>query len=114
MTSLPMTFSEQLATRVRQVLPAETPVEEKKMFGGLAFLLGGHMGCGILGDRLMVRVTREEYEQTLSEPHVHVMDFTGRPMRGFIYVDADGIATDADLSRWVTRGMTVAASLPPR
>jgi TfoX/Sxy family transcriptional regulator of competence genes len=96
------------------VLPAGSRVEEKKMFGGLAFLLGGHMGCGILDERLMVRVTREEYDEALREPHVHLMDFTGRPMRGFVYVDGQGIATDADLSRWVARGMRVASGLPPR
>lgn len=84
------------------------------MFGGFAFLVGGHMGCGILDERLMVRVAREEYERALAEPHVHVMDFTGRPMRGFIYVDAEGIETDIDLSRWVARGMTYAAGLPPK
>lgn len=109
-----MPYSETLATRVRRVLPAGTPVEEKKMFGGLSFLFGGHMGCGILDERLMVRVTREEYEQALREPHVHVMDFTGRPMRGFVYVGAEGIATDAELSRWVDRGMSVALALPSR
>ena len=109
-----MPYSEKLAARVRGVLPDGSRVAERKMFGGLAFLLGGHMGCGILDERLMVRVARDRYDEALGEPHVHVMDFTGRPMRGFVYVDAEGIATDADLSRWVTRGMSVASALPPK
>ena len=109
-----MAFSEQLATRVRRVLPRGQSIEEKKMFGGLAFLAAGHMGCGILDERLMVRVAREDYERALAEPHVHVMDFTGRPMRGFVYVDADGIEADADLARWVARGIEFASTLPPK
>lgn len=84
------------------------------MFGGLAFLVNGHMGCGILDERLMIRVPREEYDSALREPHAHIMDFTGRPMRGFVFVDAEGVDTDQDLSRWVSRGMDFAASLPPK
>lgn len=84
------------------------------MFGGLAFLVNGNMGCGILDERLMIRVPRDEYDGALREPHVHVMDFTGRPMRGFVFVDGDGIRAEADLGRWVARGMGYAASLPPK
>jgi TfoX/Sxy family transcriptional regulator of competence genes len=109
-----MAYSEELATRVRAAFPAETQVQERKMFGGLAFLLGGHMGCGILGDRLMVRVPPQEHEQTLSEPHVKVMDFTGKPMRGFIYVEPAGIESEAALAQWVRRGAAFASSLPPK
>lgn len=84
------------------------------MFGGLAFLVSGHMGCGILGDRLMIRVPPQEHEQVLSEPHVKVMDFTGRPMRGFIYVEPAGFEAEAALAQWVRRGAAFASSLPPK
>lgn len=84
------------------------------MFGGLAFLVGGHMGCGILGERLMVRIPPQDHEQTLSEPHVHPMDFTGRPMRGFIFVDPEGLSSELGRARWVERGVTFASSLPPK
>lgn len=84
------------------------------MFGGLSFLVNGNVGCGILEERLMIRVPREEYDSVLREPHVRVMDFTGRPMRGFVTVDGDGIREDEDLRRWVARGMGYAASLSPK
>ena len=84
------------------------------MFGGIAFLVGGHMGCGVLGDRLMVRVARDEYDDTLAQPHARPMDFGGRPMRGFISVEAAGIADRAALQRWVQQGLSLAASLPPK
>jgi len=84
------------------------------MFGGVAFLVGGHMGCGILGDRLMIRVSRDAYEDALARPHVKPMDFTGRRMRGFIYVDPAGIADEEALAEWVREGLGYAASLPPK
>lgn len=82
------------------------------MFGGLAFLIGGKVGVGVLDERLMVRVPHDRYEQTLAEEHVQVMDFTGRPMRGFVYVEPAGIRADTDLRTWIERGLAFAASLP--
>lgn len=107
-------YDEVLADRVRDVLEPHVGTTERKMFGGVAFMFHGNMAVGILGDELMVRVPKERYEATLTEPHVRVMDFTGRPMRGFVVVGPDGIAEDGDLAAWVDRGMSHAGSLPPK
>jgi hypothetical protein len=109
-----MAYSEALADRIRGCVPAAARVTEMKMFGGLAFLSGGNMGVGVLDERLMVRVPRDLHDETLAEPHVKPMDFTGRPMRGFVYVEPAGIARDEDLRGWVERGIGYAASLPPK
>lgn len=109
-----MAYDEQLATRVGEVLPDPSLVAERKMFGGLAFLVRGNMSCGIIGDRLMVRVSRDSHEAALAQPHVRAMDFTGKPMRGFVYVEPAGIATAADLLEWVHGGVAFAASLPSK
>lgn len=109
-----MPFDEALAARVRACLPTHERLREMKMFGGIAFLSRGNMAVGILGDRLMVRVPRDRHEETLKEPNVRPMDFTGRPMRGFVTVERDGIAGDADLKRWVGRGLECADSLPAK
>lgn len=84
------------------------------MFGGLAFLVNGHMSCGIVGGRLMVRVHPDAYDDALDEPHVLPMDFTGRPMRGFVYVEPAGVSDRGGLELWVRRGVAFASSLPPK
>lgn len=84
------------------------------MFGGLAFLLGGHMCCGLVRERLMVRVDPDTYAAVLREPHASPMDFTGRTMRGFVFVHPDGVATAAALRKWIARAVTYAASQPPK
>jgi TfoX/Sxy family transcriptional regulator of competence genes len=109
-----MAYDHRLAARIRGVFGHRKGVEEKRMFGGLAFLVGGHMACGIVGEELMVRVGPRAYEAALAEPHVREMDFTGKPLRGMVYVGVDGIAAEDDLARWVERGHDYAASLPPK
>ncbi len=84
------------------------------MFGGLCFMSGGNMCFGIVGDELMVRVGPDRYEDLLAEPHAREMDFTGRALRGMVYVDPDGITEDPDLRRWLDRGLEFARSLPPK
>ena len=84
------------------------------MFGGLCFMAGGHMCFGVLGSEIMVRVGPEAYEASLVLPHAREMDFTGRSMRGLVYVDCDGISEDEDLSVWLERGISYARSLPPK
>lgn len=86
------------------------------MFGGLAFLWRGRMCCGIAGSDLIVRVARDEYEAILSEPYVRPMDFTGKPLRGFVYVAPSGVRTASALHRWLDRGEHVArrAASSPR
>ena len=97
-----MAYDEGLAERLRDVLSEQIGVTEKKMFGGLAFLWQGHMFCGIVGEELMVRVGAERYEQALLEPHTRAMDFTGRPMKGFVFVNAEGTGTKKDLEYWIS------------
>lgn len=87
---------------------------ERKMFGGLCFLINGHMCAGIVGSTLTVRVGPDGYVEALAQPHVRPMDFTGRPMTGMIFVDPPALATEAMLGAWVTRGAVYAASLPPK
>jgi TfoX/Sxy family transcriptional regulator of competence genes len=103
-----------LAARTRAVLVARADLGERKMFGGLAFLVGGHMCCGILGNELMVRVGPEGFEEALSQPHARPMDFTGKPLRGMVYVAAAGLRTDRSLRAWVDRGLRFVTMLPPK
>ncbi len=84
------------------------------MFGGLCFMTHGNMCFGILGSEIMVRVGPEAYEAALALPHARQMDFTGRSMKGMVYVDADGISEDADLESWLARGLGFARTLPPK
>ena len=107
-----MPYDEVLADRLRERLQACSDVVEKRMFGGLAFMVGGHMCCGVTRDDLMVRVGPDDYGAALDEPHVREMDFTGRPLRGFVYVSPEGIDLDRDLDGWVARAVRFASSLP--
>jgi TfoX/Sxy family transcriptional regulator of competence genes len=109
-----MAYDEGLAERIRGVLDEQPGVSEKRMFGGIAFLVKGHMSVGIVQDKLMVRVGPESYDRILRERHVRRMDFTGRPMKGFVYIVADGYETDADLQRWVDLGVGYVTSLPAK
>jgi TfoX/Sxy family transcriptional regulator of competence genes len=84
------------------------------MFGGLAFMVGDKMACGIVRDQLMVHIGADAYDEALAKPHVRPMDFTRRPSRGMVYVAAEGAASDADLERWVAQGVTHAESLAPK
>ena len=106
-----MPYDEGLAQRVRDVLEERPGIAEKKMFGGLAFLLGGKMCVGIVREDLMVRVGPDEYAKAVRQPHARAMDFTGRPMKGFVYVGHEGFESDADLTRWVARGVAFASFL---
>ena len=108
-----MAYDEGLAERIRAVLAADA-VDERRMFGGLAFMVAGNMCCGIVGDELMVRVGPEAYAAALADPHAREMDFTGRAMRGMVYVDATGVTEDAALESWVQQGLAYAKSLPPK
>lgn len=109
-----MAFDEALADRVRDVIAGREAVSERKMFGGIAFMFGGNMGVGVLGEELMVRLGSEDAERALAEPHARPMDFTGKPMKGMVFVAPEGIADDAALAGWVEAGADFAASLPPK
>jgi TfoX/Sxy family transcriptional regulator of competence genes len=105
-------YDEALAERIRAILKDDPRVSERKMFGGIAFMVGGNMCCGIVRDELMVRLGPEKYDDALAQPHARPMDFNGRPMKGMVYVGQPGFASDAGLSSWVGRGVLYAGSLP--
>jgi hypothetical protein len=110
-----MAYDEALAERVRAVISLRENVTEKKMFGGIAFMVGGNMACGVSSSsELIVRLDPEESQRALAEPHVRVFDMTGRPMRGWLLVEPAGIETDDQLAGWVDAGADFAASLPPK
>ena len=109
-----MAFDEAVARRVRNALEGSPDVVEKRMFGGIAFMVRGNMCCGVIGDRLMLRVGPDGYEATLSRPHAKPMDFTGRPMKGLVYVEPAGFASPRDLKTWIGRAMVFALSLPAK
>ena len=107
-----MAYDEKLAGRVREALGERPGLTERKMFGGLAFMLGGNMCCGIVKDELMVRVGADRHAEALAQPNARPMDFTGRSMKGMVFVSEDGCRTAASLRRWVDLGATFALSLP--
>ena len=109
-----MAYSEDLASRVRGLLKGRYELVEKKMFGGLCFMINGHMFCGIINDRLVVRVGKAAYEDALSKPGVKPMDFTGRPLSGFVYVEPKGYSTEHSLLAWISKGFKCASTLPPK
>ena len=109
-----MAFDETVAGRVRKALAGAQSVVEKRMFGGIAFMVHGNMCCGVIGDRLMLRVGPDGYEAALSRPHAKPMDFTGRPMKGMVYVEPAGFASGGDLKAWIARATGFALSLPPK
>lgn len=100
-----MSFDGELAARIRAMLAAHEDISERRMFGGLTFLRAGRMCCGIVGRDLMVRVMDDDMALVLRQPHVRPMDFTGQPLRGFVYVAPQAIAADDQLREWVARGL---------
>lgn len=112
-----MAYDEHLAERLRDVYGARVPpaqMSERKMFGGLCFMVRGHMSCGIVDSTLMARVGPDAYAEALEQPHAREMDFTGRPLKGMVYVDPQGVAADDELGNWVERSLAFVRSLPPK
>ena len=109
-----MAYDEGLAERLKDILIDTPNLEEKKMFGGLAFMLNDHMFVGIIGENLMARVGPDNYEMALRKPYVTPMDFTGRPMKGYVYVQPGGIEEDEELTYWVEVCAAFAKTLPPK
>ena len=109
-----MAYNQKLAERVRKILGRRRGYSEIRMFGGLCFTLKGNMCCGVEKNRLMIRVGPERYEEALAQPHARPMDFTGRPLKGFLFVGPGGYKTGPSLRKWVSMSADFASSLPPK
>ena len=109
-----MAYDEGVAQRLREAMSELHNVIEKKMFGGIAFMVQGHMCCGVVGSDLMVRVGADGYEDALNQPYARKMDFTGRPMNGFVFVSENGFESDEDLSIWIKRAHNFITTLPKK
>ena len=107
-----MAYDADLAERVRGLLAPQPGMSERRMFGGLCFLLWGNMACGLVDGKLMLRVGRERCGEALAQPHVAPMDFTGRPLKGRVYVLAAGVSSDTALRAWLDRALQFSSSLP--
>jgi TfoX/Sxy family transcriptional regulator of competence genes len=109
-----MAYDEALADRVRDVLAPRSDLSERRMFGGIAFMIAGNMAVGVIGSDLMVRLDPADAEKALADPHARPMDFTGKPAKGMVYIDSGGTEADADLASWVEAGAAFAESLPSK
>jgi TfoX/Sxy family transcriptional regulator of competence genes len=112
-----MAFDETLGQRLRVAMESECvkdTLTEKRMFGGLGMMVNGHMTCGVIGFNLMVRVGPEAHDECVALPHAGPMDFTGRPMKGYLYIYPEGVATARELKAWVKRGVSYTRSRPPK
>lgn len=109
-----MTYNERLAERIRAIVGDGPGLTERKMFGGIAFMLNGNMFCGITRDDLMVRVGPDRFEAALASPGARLMDFTGRPSKGMAFVGPEGYGTDEQLRVWVEQTLDYARSLPSK
>jgi len=109
-----MTFDEHLAARMRNTLGKRPDLTEKKMFGGIAFLLAGNMCCGVHKTDMIVRLDPDETDSALAEANVRLFDLTGRPMKGWILVESSGLEDDAALAKWVGRSVKFVKTLPKK
>ena len=109
-----MAYDEELARRIRKLFDEADELEEKAMFGGIAWMVGGNLAFGVHGDSLIVRVGPEKYGESLRLPHTSVFDITGRAMTGWIMVDSKGCAQDAELESWARQGLEFARTLPEK
>ena len=107
-----MAYNEELAAKIRARLKLKTGVVEKKMFGGVGFLVNGNLACGVNKHDLVVRLGEADFENALKQPHVRIFDLTGRPMKGWIFVSAEGYKSDKALEGWIEKGIAYAKSLP--
>jgi TfoX/Sxy family transcriptional regulator of competence genes len=111
---IPMAYDQELSQRIRELLADQEDVVEKQMFGGIAFMVRGNVACGLTKQDLLIRIGPERNDEALAHPHARPMDFTGKPMKGWIYVSLEGYETDKELAHWVQQGVAFALSLPPK
>ena len=109
-----MAFDEGVAQRVREALSERPDVVEKNMFGGMTFMLRGNMCVGVVGEELMLRVGKERNDELLGRPHARQMDFSGKPMAGYLFVAPAGFDSDTDLEAWIDAALEFVLTLPPK
>ena len=109
-----MPYDEELAERVREIVYEKAKPTEMNMFGGIAFMVSGHMCVGVIKENLVLRLGGEGAEVALEDPHVRPMDFTGKPMRNFLYVEPGATSSEADLRAWIDKALAFVATLPPK
>jgi TfoX/Sxy family transcriptional regulator of competence genes len=109
-----MAYDEGVAERLREVFDGRSDIVEKKMFGGIAFMHSGNMCCGIVDETLMARVGPDAYEEALKRPHAREMDFTGKSLKGLVYVEPAGFAEDGQIQKWISLCEAFTGSLPPK
>lgn len=107
-------YDETTAERIRGALKRRKGISERKMFGGICFMVNGNMCAGVVGKEMILRLGEEGADKALDERHTRTMDFTGTPMKSMVYVKPAGFKTDADLRRWLDRAVSFARSLPPK
>lgn len=109
-----MAYDEELAARVREILEETVAPEQRKMFGGIVFMVSEHMCCGVIKEDLVLRLGPEIANKALQDPNVRPMDFTGRPMKGFVFVSNEGTGTEARLRRHLRSALEFVETLPPK
>jgi TfoX/Sxy family transcriptional regulator of competence genes len=109
-----MPYDEGVAQRIREIMNSVSGLSEKKMFGGIAFMVNGNMCVGVVKHELMLRVGPDQYDEVLNLPYVRKMDFTGRPMRGLVYVESDGFGEDKEIKYWIERALLFVRTLPEK
>jgi TfoX/Sxy family transcriptional regulator of competence genes len=109
-----MAFDSNLAERIRKQLAQQKGLTEKKMFGGIGFLLNGNMCCGVLGAEVIIRLDPEQTDKALTNKHTRIFDFSGRPMKGWIFVGTQAVETESDLKHWLQIGLKYVKSLPTK
>ena len=109
-----MSYNAEIAERVKKALESREGLVERKMFGGIAFMHRGNMCCGIVDEMLMARVGPDAYEEALKRPHAREMDFTGKSLKGFVYVEPAGFAEDEQIQKWISLCEAFTGSLPPK
>lgn len=109
-----MAYDQALAERIRGILSDIPHLQEKKMFGGVGYLIQGNMACGVNGNNLIVRIGPERTQEALAKAHTKLFDMTGRPMTGWIVVEPEGISQETELERWVAQGVEFTQTLPAK
>ena len=109
-----MAYNEAMAERIRKLLARRKGLAERKMFGGIAFMLNGNMCCGVVDDRIVLRLGKDGSDAALKEPHIEIMDFTGRPIRSMVYLGPGACAREVELKQWLDRSVKFTSSLPKK